>query len=90
MNTIYPLNIHDSKTSHSIGQGSIFYNGTNYFSNLITATMDMGQVVGDLGSLLASSHVFHKPFLGLHGTFLLVNGQVEKTCTWEWERFVDS
>jgi hypothetical protein len=65
------------------GQGVILYNSYEYFKNTLLTVLDAIRVGDDLARFTLQYSILHKPVFGAHGSFLLVNGEVENTITWD-------
>lgn len=65
------------------GQGVILYNSYQYFQNILLTVLDAIRVGDDLARFTLQYSILHKPVFGAHGSFLLVNGEVENTITWD-------
>jgi len=65
------------------GQGVILYNSFEYFKNTLLTILDSIRVGDDLARFTFQYSILHKPVFGAHGSFLLVNGEVENTVTWD-------
>lgn len=73
------------KNKYKIGQGVILYNSHNYFKNKLLTVLDSIRVTDDLGRYNFQYKILHKPIFGYHGSFLLLNGEVENKVTWDHE-----
>ena len=69
--------------THHIGQGIITYNAHGYWSNWLFTVVDAIRVGDDLARFNMQYTWFKRPVFGVHGSFLLTNGQVEKETTWD-------
>ncbi|KAL2915914.1 hypothetical protein HK105_204618 [Polyrhizophydium stewartii] len=65
------------------GQGVILYNQYRYWTNWFFTVADAIRVADDLARFALQYSYFHRPIFGAHGSFLLVNGEVENTITWD-------
>ncbi|KAI8818646.1 glycosyl transferase family group 2-domain-containing protein [Fimicolochytrium jonesii] len=65
------------------GQGVIMYNQYRYWSNWIFTVADAIRVGDDLSRFHLQYTYFRRPVFGAHGSFLLSNGQVENSITWD-------
>lgn len=45
------------------------------------------RITGDLAGYKAAASMFNVPVIGVHGSFLLINGKAENDCTWEFARY---
>lgn len=73
------------KNEYKIGQGVILYNSHNYFKNKLLTVLDSIRVCDDLGRYHLQYKLLHVPIFGFHGSFLLLNGEVENKVTWDHE-----
>jgi len=71
------------KNNFPIGQGVILYNSHNYFKNWLLTVLDAIRVTDDLGRYRFQYNWAHVPFVGFHGSFLLIRGDVENKITWD-------
>jgi hypothetical protein len=62
----------------------IIYNGIDYFKRALLTVADGCRVIDDIGKFHIQSLVFNRPFVGVHGSFLLINGYVEEQVTWDF------
>ncbi|PWN51399.1 hypothetical protein IE53DRAFT_51821 [Violaceomyces palustris] len=67
-----------------LGQGIITYNGYKYWDNWFFTVADCIRVGDELGRFSLQSNLIKRPVFGVHGSFLLVNGQVENDVTWDF------
>lgn len=65
------------------GQGIILYNQYKYWSNWFFTGADAIRVGDDLSRFALQYSYFHSPIFGAHGSFLLNNGAVENSVTWD-------
>jgi cellulose synthase/poly-beta-1,6-N-acetylglucosamine synthase-like glycosyltransferase len=65
------------------GQGLILYNQYRYWKNWIFTVADAIRVGDDLARFHLQYTYLHKPVFGCHGSFLLLNGEVENQVTWD-------
>lgn len=65
------------------GQGVILYNQYRYWTNWIFTVADAIRVGDDLARFHLQFDFLHSPLFGAHGSFLLTNGVVENTITWD-------
>jgi hypothetical protein len=70
-------------TSFEFGQGVIFYNQYRYWKNWLWTCADAIRVGDDLSRFQLQYSYFHRPIFGAHGSFLLTNGVVENSVTWD-------
>jgi len=83
-------------TPHHFGQGIILYNGEGYWDNWVRRarsaalipqlfTVADGIRVGDdLARFHFQNSVIKRPVFGVHGSFLVTNGEMENECTWDF------
>jgi hypothetical protein len=65
------------------GQGVIIYNQYRYWKNWFFTVGDAIRVGDDLARFHLQYDFFHSPTFGAHGSFLLSNGIVENSITWD-------
>ncbi|KAJ3084272.1 hypothetical protein HK102_000719 [Quaeritorhiza haematococci] len=69
------------------GQGVILYNNTKdnlYWKNPFYAIADAIRVGDDLARFHLQYSLFRRPIFGAHGSFLMLNGQIENIVTWDF------
>lgn len=66
-----------------VAQGIILYNAHNYWAHKIVAYADVNRVLDDFGRYQFQFNYCRRPVFGMHGSFALINGEVENTVTWE-------
>ncbi|KAJ3069660.1 hypothetical protein HK102_006861 [Quaeritorhiza haematococci] len=68
------------------GQGVILYNSNKdlYWKNPYFAIADAIRVGDDLARFHIQYCLFRRPVFGAHGSFLLLNGQIENIVTWDF------
>ncbi|MBW0505521.1 hypothetical protein O181_045236 [Austropuccinia psidii MF-1] len=71
-------------TPHHFGQGIILYNGEGYWENWYFTVADGIRVGDDLARFHFQNTVIHRPVFGVHGSFLMTNGEMENECTWDF------
>ena len=71
-------------TPHHFGQGIILYNGEGYWDNWYFTVADGIRVGDDLARFHFQNTVIQRPVFGVHGSFLLTNGEMENECTWDF------
>ncbi|KAM0756412.1 family 2 glycosyltransferase [Meredithblackwellia eburnea MCA 4105] len=71
-------------TPHHFGQGIILYNGEGYWDNWYFTVADGIRVGDDLARFHLQNTVIHRPVFGVHGSFLMTNGEMENECTWDF------
>ncbi|RKO89675.1 glycosyl transferase family group 2-domain-containing protein [Blyttiomyces helicus] len=65
------------------GQGVIMYNQYKYWKNWFFTVADAIRVGDDLSRFALQYTYFRMPVFGAHGSFLLTNGAVENSVTWD-------
>ncbi|KAN0065299.1 hypothetical protein ACQY0O_001134 [Thecaphora frezii] len=74
-------------TPHDFGQGIILYNAHNYWKGIsgwIFTVADTIRVGDDLARFSLQSNLFKRPVFGVHGSFLMINGEVENRIGWDF------
>ncbi|POY71974.1 hypothetical protein BMF94_4983 [Rhodotorula taiwanensis] len=71
-------------TPHQFGQGIILYNGTGYWDNWYFTVADGIRVGDDLARFHLQNTIIQRPVFGVHGSFLMTNGEMENECTWDF------
>ncbi|GAA5949158.1 hypothetical protein JCM21900_004887 [Sporobolomyces salmonicolor] len=71
-------------TPHHFGQGIILYNGEGYWDNWYFTVADGIRVGDDLARFHLQNTIIHRPVFGVHGSFLMTNGEMENECTWDF------
>ncbi|CDR39189.1 RHTO0S04e02630g1_1 [Rhodotorula toruloides] len=71
-------------TPHHFGQGIILYNGTGYWDNWYFTVADGIRVGDDLARFHLQNTIIKRPVFGVHGSFLMTNGELENECTWDF------
>ncbi|KDE09694.1 hypothetical protein MVLG_00097 [Microbotryum lychnidis-dioicae p1A1 Lamole] len=71
-------------TPHHFGQGIILYNGEGFWDNWYFTVADGIRVGDDLARFHFQNSVIHRPVFGVHGSFLMTNGEMENECTWDF------
>ncbi|KAI8809145.1 glycosyl transferase family group 2-domain-containing protein [Cladochytrium replicatum] len=71
------------ETEFHMGQGPILYNQHQYWKNWFFTVADALRVGDDLSRFQLQLTYMHRPIWGCHGSFLLVNGLVENSVTWD-------
>jgi hypothetical protein len=67
---------------HHLGQGIILYNGYQYWKNWFFTVADSIRVGDDLARFNLQYSLIKRPVFGVHGSFLLTNGELENEVTW--------
>ena len=68
---------------HEIGQGLIFYNGRFFWKNWLFSVCDAARVSSDMSLFNLQYVLLQRPVAGVHGSFLMLNGEVENEVTWD-------
>lgn len=79
-------------TTHHMGQGIIIYNGHNYWANWkawLFAVADTIRVGDDLARFSLQTNIIHRPVFGIHGSFLLLNGEAENVVGWDFSSLAE-
>ncbi|GAA5832241.1 hypothetical protein JCM11251_004290 [Rhodosporidiobolus azoricus] len=71
-------------TPHHFGQGIILYNGNGYWDNWYFTVADGIRVGDDLARFHLQNTIINRPVFGVHGSFLMTNGEMENECTWDF------
>lgn len=67
-----------------IGMGIIHYNSVNHWTNPFLSTAEVVRISEDFGRFQLPVRLFRRPLLGwMHGSWILINGEVENRVTWE-------
>ena len=72
-----------------LAQGIILYNGYNYWKNAIMAYADVIRILDDFGRYQFQWNYVRRPIFGMHGSFMLINGEVENKITWETDNLTE-
>jgi hypothetical protein len=72
-----------------LAQGIILYNTHNYWANAVTTYADVVRVLDDFGRYQFQWNYCRRPIFGMHGSFLLINGEVENKVTWETDNVTE-
>ena len=67
----------------------ILYNTHNYWNNYLVTAADIIRVIDDIGRFRFLLDYRHDPFMGLHGSFLLINGAAANCITWDTDCMVE-
>jgi hypothetical protein len=67
----------------------IFFNAFNYWKSPLLTIADLSRSADDLGRFHVLLAHIHIPLRGLHGSFVLLNGQVENAVTWDTDCLVE-
>lgn len=70
--------IHAERSLLRIGQGEIKYNAHNYGKNILITAIDAIRTGDDLGRFRTQYKLFGKPLFGMHGSFFVVPGLLER------------
>ncbi|EPQ30870.1 uncharacterized protein PFL1_01767 [Pseudozyma flocculosa PF-1] len=74
-------------TPHDFGQGIILYNAHNYWKGVAGwafTVADALRVGDDLARFSLQANIFKRPVFGVHGSFLMINGEVENKIGWDF------
>lgn len=67
-----------------IGMGTIHYNAVNHWTNPFLSAAEVVRMSEDFGRFQLPVRLFRRPLLGwMHGSWILINGEVENRVTWE-------
>jgi cellulose synthase/poly-beta-1,6-N-acetylglucosamine synthase-like glycosyltransferase len=77
------LNFIRYEKEYTWGQGVIIYNQYRYWKNWFFTVGDAIRVGDDLARFHLQYDYLHSPTFGAHGSFLLANGVVENSITWD-------
>lgn len=72
-----------------LAQGVILYNAHNYWANTIITYADTKRVLDDFGRYQFQWNYCRRPIFGMHGSFALINGEVENAVTWETDNLTE-
>jgi len=70
-------------------QGYIFYNNHDYWRHWLLTLGDVERVTQDLGRYQWQASSAGKPMFGVHGAFLLINGDGQNTVTWDTDNLAE-
>lgn len=73
----------------TILQGFILYNNRDFWKSYLLTTLDIVRVVDDLGKYFVQYSLWRIPLHGVHGSFLLIRGQVENEIGWDDSSIVE-
>ncbi|KAJ5807840.1 hypothetical protein N7474_009109 [Penicillium riverlandense] len=66
------------------GIGTIFYTSANHWRNAFLSAAEVGRLAEDFGQFQLPVRYLNRPLLGwIHGSWILINGEVENTVTWD-------
>ena len=71
-------------TYGDIGQGVIIYGHSTSIENYITTLADSARVGDDFGKFRIQYTFGGSPWIGMHGSFVVVQNGVEKLVGWDW------
>lgn len=74
--------IQEEKQYH-LGQGIILYNAHRFWEARLPTIADIPRARDDYGKFFIGPSWVHSPFLGLHGSFLLISGEVQNAIGWD-------
>lgn len=70
--------------NEDIGMGTIHYNTVNHWTNPFLSAAEVVRVAEDFSRFQLPVRLFRRPLLGwMHGSWILINGEVENRVTWE-------
>jgi len=72
-----------------LAQGIILYNGHNYWKNGLMVYADVIRILDDFGRYQFQWNHCRRPIFGMHGSFMLINGEVENQITWETDNLTE-
>ncbi|KAK4057614.1 hypothetical protein OIO90_001261 [Microbotryomycetes sp. JL221] len=76
-------------TPHHFGQGIILYNGEGYWDNWYFTVADGIRVGDDLARFHLQNTMIKRPVFGVHGSFLMTNGEMENEVSWDWSSLAE-
>ncbi|KAF9888880.1 hypothetical protein FE257_008250 [Aspergillus nanangensis] len=66
------------------GNGTIYYTTRNHWSNTFLSAAEVVRLAEDYGRFHLPFKIFRRPLLGwVHGSWMLINGEVENTIKWD-------
>lgn len=69
-----------------VGMGTIFYDSQGHWTNVFPTVGEITRITADFGRFRFPFATRGRPFLGwIHGSFLLINGEVENKVSWDTE-----
>jgi len=77
------------RSNVDFAQGYIFYNHHGYWKNWLLTLGDMVRVTDDIGRYQWQANCLGSPLFGVHGSFFLVNGDVENVTTWDTDNLTE-
>ncbi|KAF9889665.1 hypothetical protein FE257_007173 [Aspergillus nanangensis] len=76
-------------TAH-IGNGTIYYTSVNYWTNAFLSAAEVVRLAENYGRFQLPFKALGRPFLGwIHGSWLLINGDVENTIGWDTDNMCE-
>lgn len=67
-----------------VGMGTIHYNAVNHWTNAFLSAAEVVRMSEDFGRFQLPVRLCRRPLLGwMHGSWILINGEVENRVTWE-------
>ncbi len=70
----------------AVGQGAILYHRDFWLRPFLTLADSMRTAL-DFGYFRVQSHVWHRPLFGLHGSFILVREDIERTVDFDFDSY---
>ena len=77
------------RTRFDFAQGYIFYNHHGYWNNWLLTLGDLVRVTDDIGRYQWQANFLGSPVLGVHGSFFMINGEVENVTTWDTDNLTE-
>lgn len=73
----------EEEKGYHLGQGIILYNAHNFWKHTLPTIADIPRARDDYGKFFLGPSFIHHPFLGMHGSFLLISGSVQNAVGWD-------
>jgi len=73
----------EQEKQYHLGQGIILYNAHRFWEEPLPTIADIPRARDDYGKFFIGPSWIHHPFLGLHGSFLLISGEVQNSVGWD-------
>jgi hypothetical protein len=73
----------EEEKGYHLGQGIILYNAHNFWKHTLPTIADIPRARDDYGKFFIGPSFIHHPFLGMHGSFLLISGSVQNAVGWD-------
>ncbi len=83
------LNVIERSDKIDYAQGYIMYNHHRYWRNWFMTLGDVVRVNDDMGRYRWQAQCVGRPVFGVHGSFFLINGEVENKVTWDTENLTE-